>query len=253
MALPSIFAQRQKANISMLCEKCNEREATVHLAFLDWPTGELAKHLCDSCSEGADATCSKPYGSQPSSPLPTDVEQISAEQFLSACEKAAANGADRPALRHIFEELNRFPAARERLALEFLQMALKSLEAGGDPIEWIIKACSFGGSVQVVRSADYAEMLEKIILRSVDLLVPFPELPVAHPFAWGLETASMALTRIDPTRFTTVISACESKGDELERSQRRKIIMTLQEKLAKTGSILPMQITPQGWRMRVDF
>lgn len=252
-AFAEYFSSTAKSQDTMLCEKCNEREATVHLSFLDWTTGELTKHLCDPCSEGADATLSKPYGSQPTSPLPSDVEHITAQQFLSACEKAGANSADRPALRHIFAELNRFPAARERLAVEFLRMAWKSLQAGDDPIGWIINGCAFGGSLASVRSAEYTELLEKIIVRSVDLLVPFPEPPAAHSFAWGLETASIALKRLDATRFTTVISECESKGDDLECAQRRKIVMNLQETLAKTESSLPMEITAQGWRMRVNF
>jgi len=115
----------------MLCEQCQEREATVHVAAVSWPSGELTNHFCECCYPAVEA--GKSYSSQPATPLPIGVEKITASEYLEACARAGANGADKPTLKHIHKELERFPATQERLAIEFLTIALQCLAGGEDP------------------------------------------------------------------------------------------------------------------------
>lgn len=40
----------------MLCEQCQNREATVQFSTLAWPSGSETKHLCESCCPSAEWT-----------------------------------------------------------------------------------------------------------------------------------------------------------------------------------------------------
>jgi protein-arginine kinase activator protein McsA len=108
----------------MLCKQCQEREATVHLTLVVGSAGEIARHdFCEVCYSGVEADRMKLYNAQPNKPLPADVEHITASEYLAACARAASNGVEKPALRHIHEELKRLPKTRQRLAFEMLQLA----------------------------------------------------------------------------------------------------------------------------------
>ena len=71
----------------MLCEQCQEREATVHTVLVQWPSGELTKHLCESCYPAVEAARAKSYASSPTTSPPINVEQISALEYLEAGER----------------------------------------------------------------------------------------------------------------------------------------------------------------------
>src|SRR5262249_31158352 len=89
-----------------LCELCREREATVHMAIVSWPSGEQQQHLCESCFPEIEAARIQSYATQHAPPPPpVDVEDITAAEYLDAFARAAANGPDKLVLRHICDEL----------------------------------------------------------------------------------------------------------------------------------------------------
>src|SRR5207253_5849805 len=128
----------------MLCEQCQIREADVHVAIVGWPSSESTKHVCEACYPAIEAARVKSYAPQQIVPAPNDVEHITAQGYLDAASRAAANGAHKPALKQINDELNRLPATRARLALEFLRMACEALAKGNDPRHLIGLGGGFG-------------------------------------------------------------------------------------------------------------
>src|SRR5580658_3844066 len=66
----------------MLCERCQEREATVHLTLVLSPADEVTRHdYCQSCYPAVEAERAKISYSQPDNPLPADVEHITALEY----------------------------------------------------------------------------------------------------------------------------------------------------------------------------
>jgi hypothetical protein len=118
----------------MQCAQCHEREATVHFTLVGWCSAEIATQaLCESCYENSAAERTSAYNSQPSTPLPADVEHITVPEYFEASARASANSADGPAFKHIHEELKRLPDTRQRLVFEVLPLVWKSLESGIEP------------------------------------------------------------------------------------------------------------------------
>jgi len=99
--------------------------------------------------------------------LPDDIEDITAAEYLDATARAASNGPDKLVLRHIGDELKRFPATRARLAIEFLTMAKHSLDQKDDACYLIADGACFGNSIEPSRLPEFLGLLESIIHRSL--------------------------------------------------------------------------------------
>jgi hypothetical protein len=218
----------------MLCEQCREKDATVHVTLVAWPLAEPASHdFCESCYTEAEAARARSYASQPSAPLPVNVEQITASEYLEASARGVANSADSPALKHIHRELKRLPATRERLALKILTMAAQSLDRGDDHYDLIGLGGCFGRSIRSQRLPEYTALLEKIVFRSFELLSQFPNPPSEHPFAFGLSLAVLALRHADQHRFTTVLETLKGQCAEGAQENRRRILADLERSIVE--------------------
>jgi hypothetical protein len=167
-------------------------------------------------------------------PLPViDVEHITASEYLEMAARSHANSVDAPAYRHVSEELKRFPGTRERLATEMLTMALQSLEQGSDSWNLVGLGSCFGNSVPGAKTPGFIQLLERIVLRSVQLMTQSSNGPSNHPFGMGLTMAGNALRRADPARLSTlleglkaqhgtVVEYLETRMAESDRRRRRK-------------------------------
>ncbi len=172
---------------------------------MSWPSGEDTKHLCEICYTEAEAKRTASY-SPKRKPLPViDVEHITASEYLEMGDRSHANSADAPAFRHVSEELERFPATRERLAAEMLTMALQSLEQGSDCCYLVGLGSCLGNSVPGAKAPGLIELLERIVLRSAELMTQSSNAPSNHPYGMGLTMAGKALRRADPARFSTLL------------------------------------------------
>src|SRR6266542_985499 len=182
----------------MLCEQCQEREATVHLTLVVGASAETTRHdFCDSCYPSAEAERVKTYNSQPCNPLPLDIENISALDYLEASAKAARNGADKPAFKHISQQLKQLPMTRQRLAFEMLPLAWQSLERGEEP-GWTagFAGCCWG-VIEPAQMYEYTTWLERIIVRSFELRSQLQNPPGEHgPFAITLCMMRIALRKV---------------------------------------------------------
>jgi len=210
----------------MLCEQCQEREATVHSTVVLSPTAEVTRHdYCDSCYPAVEAERAKTCNSQPNSPLPADVEHITALEYLAACARAACNGVDKPALKHIHEELKRLPKTRQRLTFEMLRLAWQTLERREDPgWETGFPSCAWG-SIEAEQMPEYIMWLEKIAIRCFELRGQLPSPQGEHgPFTVSLNGMLIALGKVDRARFSVVLGALKSKCDEADLNSRRKLL-----------------------------
>ena len=157
-----------------------------------------------------------------------DVEHISALEFLDAEKRATRNAADKPQFNQLLAELEKLPKAQQRLAFEFLAMAWRSLKLTADPGGLIAWAAFYGKSIEAQRLSVYIFWLERIIIRSFEILGQL-EVP-AHgigPFSLGLKTGLGALRRMDPNRFQAVVHNLSCACGDGERDPRWKVLIRI--------------------------
>src|SRR5215469_13591466 len=208
----------------MLCEDCQKRDATVHLAVVSWPSGEIIKHLCESCYPAFELTHTSQYAIDSPAPLPSNVERLTAKEYLEFSAKAAANGADKPVFKYVCEELKKLPVTRARLSVELLSLAWQSLKEGDDPYDLIGLGCCFANSIQTAQTEKCVELLEKIIVRSVESMEVSPKPPSAHPLGFGLTLAVIALRKIAEKRYAKLLAVLRNPTDG--EINRRRSVMT---------------------------
>lgn len=203
----------------MLCERCQTNEASVHFSALAWPAGELTKHLCETCYPQDEALRTASYGSKSKSMPDSDTQSFSAQEGFAIFAGASAISADVPAYRRLSAELWRSPANREQAAIEILTRALQTLEKGKDAWDVIGFGSCLGNSAPGPKSSAFVELLEKIFLRSIELMAQSQSQPADHPFGLGLTMAAKALRRADLARYVTMLEClkAEYKGDHPAR------------------------------------
>jgi hypothetical protein len=218
-----------------LCEHCREREATVHMAVVSWPSGEQMQHLCESCYPEIEAARTQSYNTQPAPTLPDNVEDITAAEYLDACARAAANGPDKIVIRHIGDELKRFPAARTRLAIELLTMGEHSLAQNDDACYLIGMGASFGVSIEQSRLQEFIGLLESIIHQSVVLMSEFSLPPSPHPYGFGLNLAISALHRASPSSLAKIHEKLLAQSDKRTEPNFRNVVEYFDNQISKIG------------------
>ena len=203
----------------MLCEKCQMQDATVYLTIVGGSATESATHnFCESCYPAVESERARNYNTGPVSPLPTNVENITAAEYLEAAEKADCNGADKPAFRHIQEELRQHPEAQQRLAREMLPTIWNCLEQGiAPPIPAEAAGWFFHANPSRGLSENIA-WLEKCILRCFEL-----QSQKQGRFVKALLTMLMTLWRIDRPRFTAMMETLRNQAGESGRDPYRII------------------------------
>ncbi len=216
----------------MLCEQCHQQEATVHLTVLLWPASEPAeRNFCQACYPDAEAARIKAYNSQPPSPLPDSVEDITAAEFLAAGDKAARNAVDRPAFDYILDQLTRLPETRERLVFDLLQLAWQTLKRGEDPPLPPLMLAFCYTPREPARLAEYIAWLKRIILRCVELRRQLPASPGEHgPFSLEISWGLIALRRVSPTRFAALLRRLKKQGADPALDPRWKVIATVEQR-----------------------
>jgi hypothetical protein len=206
------------------------------MAVVSWPSGEQMRHLCESCYPEIEAARTQSYNTQPAPELPDDVEDITAAEYLDACARAGINGPDKLVLRHICDELERFPATRARLAIELLTMAKHSLDKNDDAFYFIGKGASFGASIEASRLSEFLELLESIIHQSVQLMANSSLPPSPHPYGFGLNMAILALHRASPSSLAKIRETLLGQSDKQSELNFRNVVEYMDKQIAKIGS-----------------
>jgi len=212
--------------LDMLCQQCHQQEATIHLTVIPWPPTEPTRQdFCPVCYPAAEAARVKAYNTELPRPLPANVENITAAEFIEAADKATRNAADRPAFTYIFAQLERMPNTRDRLVFEFLELAWQILERGQDlPSPGLVLAFAWGPR-EPARLDEYIAWLEKIIRRCVVLRRQLPSSPGEHgPFALDIAMGLTALRRVAPARFTALVEELKKEGADPGFDPRWKVI-----------------------------
>lgn len=163
----------------MLCERCQSNEATVHFSVVAWPACDVTNHFCETCYPKHEAERTASYGAG-----------------LTDAYRAARKERD---------------FNRERLATELLEKAFHSLEKGDDAWEMVGFGIGSTSSLPDVRIAALVPLLEKIFLRSVELMAQSSTPPSDHPFGVGLTIAGHALRRADPARYSAMIETLKAQ------------------------------------------
>jgi len=201
----------------MLCQKCHEQEATVHVTFVVGVSADVTKRdFCGSCYPTVEAEHVQAYNQQPNNPLPDDVENITAQEFFAARERASRNGVDIPAFKHIREHISKSLLTRQRLAFEMMELAWQSMERGEDPGMHMTFAGSCWTSIESQRRKEYVTWLEKIIIRCFELCgQQCPPFMVDGPFAHTLSLSLCALGCVERNRFTELLEEIRKRvGDQ---------------------------------------
>jgi len=223
-------------NDHTLCEHCRERKATVHVAVVSWPSGEQMQHLCESCYPEIEAARTQSYNTQPAPSLPANVEDITAAEYLDATARAAANGPDKLVLRHIGNELKRFPATRARLAIEFLTMAKHSLNQNDDPFYLIVTGARFGVSIEPSRLSEFVGLLKSIIHQSVVLMSASSTPLSPHPYGLGLDLAITALHRTSPSSLAKIRETLSGQLSPQSQPNFRNVVEYFENQVSQIGS-----------------
>jgi hypothetical protein len=223
----------------MLCERCQAIEATVHLAAILWPTGERIEHFCDSCYPEAEAARVKQYTPEPVPVALPDVERMTASEYLQFSARAAANGADKPLMHQLNEELKRLPATRHRLGLEMLKMALDSVERGDDPMLLLGVGGCLVNPTDSQKPHEGVELLRKLVFELFDrLLQPSAGSSSSEHFRFLLGLAVIALRKADPQCLERLFEALQGRSVG-SGEERRKTIEYVKAHLADADQKRP--------------
>ena len=218
----------------MVCTQCQERAATVHFTLVEWCGAEIAaQDLCESCYANSAAERTRAYHSQPSTPLPADVEHITAEEYLEARAKTTRNGVDIPAFKHIQKELKRLPATQQRLVFEMFPLAWRVLEHGEEPF-WEMSLSIYRNAIESHRLPEFITWLEKIIVRCFELRSQLPNPQGDHGrFAVTLSATLISLAKVERARFNAVLVDLKSRCGEANTDARMKLLNGVEEALAQ--------------------
>ena len=200
----------------MTCEKCRNQDATVYLTIVSGSASTATHNFCESCYPAVESERARNYNTDPVTPLPTNVENITVVEYLEAAEKADHNGADKPAFRHIQEQLRRHPEAQQRLAREMLPTIWSCLEQGTAPPIPVQTAAWFWYPNLSQGLTEYVGWLEKCILRCFDL-----QSQKRGGFVMPLFTMLMTLWKIDRSRFAAMMETLRSEDRESDRDPYR--------------------------------
>jgi hypothetical protein len=168
------------------------------------------------------------------------IEHITASEYLDAANRAAANGVDRIPFAQTVKELEGFPGTKQRLAFEFLAMALRVLEVKDDPSGLVSLAACWTGSVEEPRRAEFATLMEKIVLRYIEILGQRGNHPNGiHPFVLTFTMGLLVIREFDQRRFLALLEQLKRQcGDS---DPRRAIIVETEQMLSETPPSQPRQ------------
>jgi hypothetical protein len=222
----------------MLCERCHSREATVHLTLVNWHPADLSEHaLCDTCHASAQKERVKGYNFQQIAPCPENVREISAEKFLELSSKAAINGADKPAFRHVQQQLSTFPETRQRLAFELLELARQALEEHGKGADSAaLNAALLHDAIEPQRRHEYVGCLKKITIQLFDIAGEVLEIPrECYRYLRPIDASLMTLAKLDRAAFEGTIEALKSRAGNRDSDPRWQIIACAERIVSGSG------------------
>ena len=154
-----------------------------------------------------------------------NVERITASDFLKAQDRARRNAAENPAFRNISKQLKDLPKSQERLAFEFIMMALQALERGASPRAMIVKALYFEGAIESAREPEYLAHIENVIFRCFELLGQVKTGTGEYTsLQLTLSLTLMAVRKRDRNRFSLVLETLRHSLGEPDEDPRFKIL-----------------------------
>jgi hypothetical protein len=128
--------------------------------------------------------------------------QLTAQELLRLSWRAAANGAERPALRRLLSELDSLPTVEERLCFEFIAVARERLDRSEDPADAIGWVNVLSKSVSRPRLPGLLESLEGLLLVCFENAGRLPEdREGSRSYSLALVTGLGCIRRLSSERF----------------------------------------------------
>ncbi len=212
----------------MRCERCQKREATVHLTVLLKPWAEPeVHHYCETCYPEVESPFFQSPAQNPvSPPFSGTPKQISAAQYLQAQRHAKASPEHLQAFQQLLNELGRLPKTCTRLAFDFLGLAREALERGEHPGFLVATSGSFWISAEHELRDEYAAELENLISGILERIGQPPKdntesaKTAGSPLLWSLVFAMICLKRAAPLRYPAIAAELK-KSDLLAQIEER--------------------------------
>jgi hypothetical protein len=182
---------------------------------------------------------------------------ITASRFLELERKAERSGPDKLLFNRLLADLSSMPETQERLALEFADLALRSLEGEGDTQRLIAVGIRFSGAIGKRKAPAYLRSIEGVILGSFGLMVRESGSGVRlKRLRFGLRLALTALRRMDEIRFREVLRDLRKASAEVGQDRRHvslagidKSQVERQRKLRELSAALALKRTTQERRL----
>jgi hypothetical protein len=142
-----------------------------------------------------------------------DAQHVTAQELLQFCRRAAANGAEKPAIRRLLSEIETLPAVEERLCFEFLAITRDLLEMNEDPGESIGWVNVLSKSVGQPKLPRLIESLESLLLVCFENLGRIPkDRAGSRPYSLSLVTGLACIRRRSPERFQELFSGLKDRA-----------------------------------------
>jgi hypothetical protein len=224
----------------MLCERCKKREANTHLTIVLDDKGETEHHCCEVCYPEVEAERNRTYNTQTPTPLRSDVERITAKEFVEIQERGTRNSVDMPAWKQLLEKLAPLRDVKERLTFEAIALVWDCLQAGTQPPSPALMLVSLYLPKDSQRVAEHTDWLEKMIFKAFELRKALPYDPGRHgPFTLTLMTLCTPLSIRDPNRFERILASLKAKGADPTSDIRWDIIASIEKSAHERRNLPP--------------
>jgi hypothetical protein len=159
---------------------------------------------------------------------------MTATEYLEAVAAAMVNGADKPPLQHIEQELEKLPGVRERLVLELLPIVWQTLDAVQGPEMFAVFFITRSAAITPDHLAEYKLWTERIAQRTFELLGGRTSCRDKVPLDAVLRLIVTPLRKCDPDGFTSLLETlygqCRDAGDT-----RRELLDEIKSALKDGG------------------
>jgi hypothetical protein len=147
-----------------------------------------------------------------------NLKTLTPEEFLLVAASAAKGSAGQKRFRDLLRGLKSASAVSQRLAFEFLALAARQLETGGDPSPAVYFAGSFGAPMAPDRLPEYLAHLERIALRCAELAFSKPPPANAKRLEAALRIGLRVIRELEEPRFRQITERLRASVSDTIRS-----------------------------------
>ncbi len=200
----------------MLCELCQQNQATTYYVAVGWRADEQRQNLCDCCYSNLEAEGPKGINTKPTIQPPGDVENIAVETYLSILHQGTVTGVNKIISRQVNAALEEYPATRQRLAMDLLKLESQDLDFRKSLGLHVWQSLIMIRSLPRPLHPEYLSLLEELVVKSFEQLAQSQSPPLQEPMcseyiSFKFTPAARVLFDEDPNRFANMLVALKSR------------------------------------------